>query len=59
MLSSDSTFWKELVNSETEFILSNHTWELVALLPEKKPLGSKWNFKRKMKDDGNVDKNIK
>ena len=31
MLSSDSTCWKEVVNSEIESILSNHTWELVDL----------------------------
>ena len=49
MLSSDSTFWKEAVNSEIESILCNHTWELVGLPPGNKPLGSKWIFKRKMK----------
>ena len=42
MLSSDSTSWKEAYNSAIESILSNHTWELVDLLPGKKPLGSKW-----------------
>ena len=41
MLSSDSTSWKEAVNSEIESILSNHTWELVDLTPENKLLGSK------------------
>ena len=56
MLSSDSTSWKEAVNSEIESILSNHTWELVDLPPGNKPLGSKWIFKRKMKDDGTIDK---
>ena len=56
MLSSDSTSWKEAINSEIESILSNHTWELVDLPPGNKPLGSKWIFKRKMKDDGTIDK---
>ena len=28
MSSSESTYWKEAVNSEIESILSNHTWEL-------------------------------
>ncbi|PHT50337.1 hypothetical protein CQW23_10084 [Capsicum baccatum] len=41
MSSSDSSFWKEAVNSEIDSILSNHTWELVDLPPENKPLGSK------------------
>ena len=56
MLSSDSSSWKEAVNSEIESILSNHTWELVDLPPGNKPLGLKWIFKRKMKDDGTIDK---
>ena len=47
---------KKVVNSEIESILSNHTWELVDLLPGNKPLGSKWIFKRKMKPDGTIDK---
>ena len=58
MLSSDSTSWKEAVNSEFKSILINHTWEFVDLSPGNKPLGSKWIFKRKMKDDGTID-NIK
>ncbi|KAF3650572.1 hypothetical protein FXO38_17097 [Capsicum annuum] len=44
------------VDSEIDSILSNHTWELVDLPPENKPLGSKWIFKKKMKVDGNIDK---
>ncbi|PHU15965.1 Zinc finger CCCH domain-containing protein 14 [Capsicum chinense] len=56
MSSSDSSFWKEAVNSEIDSILSNHTWELVDLPPGNKPLGSKWIFKRKMKANGTIDK---
>ncbi|PHT30032.1 hypothetical protein CQW23_30421 [Capsicum baccatum] len=56
MTSSDLSFWKEAVNSEIDSILSNHTWELVDLPPENKPLGSKWICKRKMKADGTIDK---
>ena len=56
MSSSESTYWKEAVNSEIVSILSNHTWELTDLLPGNKPLGSKWIFKRKMKPDGTIDK---
>ena len=56
MSSSESTYWKEAVNSEIESILSNHTWELTDLPPGNKPLGPKWIFKRKMKPDGTIDK---
>ena len=44
MSSSESTYWKEAINSEIESILSNHTWELTDLPPGNKPLGSKWIF---------------
>ncbi|PHT29840.1 hypothetical protein CQW23_30558 [Capsicum baccatum] len=43
MSSSDSSFGKEAVNSE-----------LVDLPPENKPLGSKWIFKKKMKEDEDI-----
>ncbi|PHU21498.1 hypothetical protein BC332_06605 [Capsicum chinense] len=56
MLSSNSSFWKEAVNSEIDSILSNHTWELVDIPLGNKPLGSKWIFKRKIKADGTIDK---
>ena len=49
-------FWKEVVNSEIESILQNHTWELVDLPLGCKPLGYKWIFKRKLKADGSIDK---
>ena len=56
MFSSESTYWKEAVNSEIESILSNHTWELADLSSGNKPLGSKWIFKKKMKPHGTIDK---
>ena len=55
MVSLDSSFWKETVDSEIDSILSNHTWELVDLPPGNKPLDFKWIFKRKMKEDGTID----
>ncbi|XP_069150639.1 uncharacterized protein [Solanum lycopersicum] len=51
ILYSNSTSWKQAVNSEIESILSNNTWELVDPPLGNKPLGSKWIVKRKMKDD--------
>ncbi|KAF3632210.1 hypothetical protein FXO37_27606 [Capsicum annuum] len=41
MLSLDSSFWKEAVNSKIDSILSKHMWELVDFLSGNKPLGSK------------------
>ena len=48
--------WKEVINSEIESILHNHTWELGDLPPGCKPLSSKWVFKGKRKVDGSIDK---
>ena len=53
---SEAPFWKEAINSEIESILQNHTWELVDLSPSCEPLGYKWIFKRKLKEDGSIDK---
>ena len=34
----------------------NHTWELVDLPPGTKIIGCKWIFKRKLKQDGSIEK---
>ena len=52
----EAPFQKEVVNNEIEFILKNHTWEIVDLPPGCKPLGYKWIFKMKLKADGSIDK---
>ena len=54
MCSSESTYWKEVVNSEIESILRNHSWELIDLPPRNKPLGSKRILKMKMNINGTV-----
>ena len=43
---SEGPLWKETIKSEVDSILQNHTWELVNLPPDCKPLGSKWIFKK-------------
>ena len=48
--------WKDAIKSEIDFMLHNHTWELVSLPLSYKPLSSKWVFKRKKKVDGSIDK---
>ena len=39
MSTPEALFWKEAINSEIESIMHNHTWKLVDLPPENKPLG--------------------
>nr|GFC23780.1 zinc finger, CCHC-type [Tanacetum cinerariifolium] len=48
MKSQDVAFWKEAINDEIDFIMSNNTWVLPDLSPGCRPLGCKWIFKRKM-----------
>nr|GEU60637.1 hypothetical protein [Tanacetum cinerariifolium] len=54
--SSKGHQWKEAIKSEIDFILQNHTWELMDLPLGRKPLGYKWIFKKKIKADGTIDK---
>ena len=54
--STEGLMWKKVIKSEIDFILHNHTCELVDLPPSCKPLRSKWVFKRKRKVDGSIDK---
>uniref|UniRef100_A0A699GP54 Enoyl-[acyl-carrier-protein] reductase [NADH], chloroplastic n=1 Tax=Tanacetum cinerariifolium TaxID=118510 RepID=A0A699GP54_TANCI len=54
--SSEGQQWKEAIKSEIDFILQNHTWELVDLPPGCKTLGYKWILKKKMKANGTIDK---
>ena len=54
--STKGLMWKEAIHSEIDSILQNHTWELVDLPPDCKPLSSKWVFNRKKKVDGSIDK---
>ena len=54
--STEGLMWEKAIKSEIDFILHNHTCELVDLPPSCKPLSSKWVFKRKRKVDGSIDK---
>jgi transposase InsO family protein len=53
---TDSSLWKEAVQSEIDSIMQNHTWILTDLPEGCKPLGCKWILKRKFKADGSIDK---
>ena len=54
--STEGLMWREVIKSETDSILHNHTWELMDLPLGCKPQSSKWVFKRKRKVDGSIDK---
>jgi len=48
--------WNETINNKIESIMNNHIYKLVDLPLKIKPLDHKWIFKRKMKDDGSINK---
>ncbi|MCO5566892.1 hypothetical protein L7F22_020575 [Adiantum nelumboides] len=48
--------WKDAMQQEIDSIHKNHTWDLVDLPTSKKPIGTKWIFKVKRKQDGTVDR---
>ena len=54
--SSNALLWKEAIKTELEYILKNQMWELIDLPLGAKPIGYKWNFKRKYLSDGSIKK---
>ncbi len=47
IVSDDCNRWITAMHDEMESLEKNHTWELVKLPKEKKPIRCKWIFKRK------------
>ena len=50
----DKAKWEEAMEREMESLHSNEVWELVEPPPNRKIVGSKWIFKRKVDADGAV-----
>ena len=48
--------WKNSMNGEYDSLMKNQTWELMELLENKVPIGSKWLYKSKCKAYGSIDK---
>ncbi|KAK4400618.1 Retrovirus-related Pol polyprotein from transposon RE1 [Sesamum angolense] len=48
--------WEKAMKEELDALERNNTWEIVDLLPGKKPIGSKWVSKVKLRPDGSVDR---
>ena len=49
--------WIRAMNEELDQIEKNNTWELVPRLEDKNVVGSKWVFKNKMNEKGQVVRN--
>jgi hypothetical protein len=54
--SPDAKYWKDVVCSEMDSIMSNGTWEIIDCPNGCKPIGCKWICKKKLRHDGIIEK---
>eukprot|EP00253_Pinus_taeda_P033728 PITA_33728 len=54
--SEDGKLWKEAMVDEMASLYKNDAWDLVEFLAGRKPIGTKWVFKKKTNAEGNVEK---
>eukprot|EP00253_Pinus_taeda_P032832 PITA_32832 len=54
--SEDGKLWKEAMVDEIASLHKNEAWDLVELPVGRKPIGSKWVFKKKTNVEGKVEK---
>lgn len=54
--SKDAEFWINAMKEEITSLKDSKTWELTNLPPNKEAIGSKWVFKRKVNENGQVDR---
>ena len=54
--SEDGKLWKEAMVDEMASLHKNEAWDLVELPAGRKPIGSKWVFKKKTNAEGKVEK---
>ena len=56
LASNQAKEWKAAADSEYESLMENQTWELMELPHGRKPVGCKWVFKVKCRNDGRVER---
>eukprot|EP00253_Pinus_taeda_P003022 PITA_03022 len=52
----DDKLWKEAMVDEMTSLHKNEAWDLVELSAGRKPIGGKWEFKKKMNAEGKLEK---
>ena len=55
-VSPEKKMWIEAMNKEMKSLEANNVYDLVELPRDRKMVGSKWVFKRKLKEDGSVER---
>ena len=56
MNSSEAEQWDQAMKLEHESLIHNNTWELQSLPQGRKTVGCKWVYKKKMKEDGSIER---
>ena len=54
--SEECKLWKNAMVEEMEALDKNEAWDLIELPDGRKPIGSKWVFKKKLNAEGKVEK---
>ena len=54
--SKECKLWKKAMVKEMEALEKNESWDLVEFPDGRKPIGSKWEFKKKLNATGKVEK---
>jgi hypothetical protein len=52
----DADEWLKATDDEIQSLNENETWDLVDMPSGRKPIGTKWVFKRKYKSDGSLER---
>ena len=52
--SSEAHQWRDAIKSELNSINDNNTWTIVPAPRDRRPIGCKWIFKRKLNTDGSI-----
>jgi hypothetical protein len=54
--SEDGNIWKRSMDEEMESLDKNEAWDQVEFLTGRNPIGNKWVFKKKLNEEGKVEK---
>ena len=54
--SEDGNLWKRAMDEEMESLDKNEAWDRVEFSTGRNPIGNKWVFKKKLNEEGKVEK---